>query len=289
LARRIVGLMPRHLHYVEPYAGGMAVLLAREPDDKRLWLADDGSHRGVSEVANDINGRLMTFWRVLQDVDQFARFLRQVEAIPLSRTAWEAAHGHVCGEDPVATAVSFFVDCRQSLAGRRKGFTGITRNRTPRGMNGNASEWLGAVDGLADVHQRLRRVVIENRPALEVIRREDGPATLFYLDPPYLHETRAATDTYGTFEMSEEDHRELLGILAAVEGGIVLSGYRSSLYDAAASQHGWTRIDFDIANHAAGGQSKRRMTECLWMNYQPDACIDGAEEAYDREMLSRQG
>ena len=76
-------------------------------------------------------------------------------------------------------------------------------------MSDNASAWLSAVDGLADVHARLRRVVVENLPALEVIRREDGPGTLFYCDPPYLHETRATVDAYA-FEMTEADHRELL-------------------------------------------------------------------------------
>ena len=76
LARRIVGLMPRHLHYVEPYAGGLAVLLARDPDDPRMWLGDTSDERGVSEVANDLDGRLMNFWRVVRGDDTFARFRR---------------------------------------------------------------------------------------------------------------------------------------------------------------------------------------------------------------------
>src|SRR3954464_13322891 len=73
LARRIVSLMPRHLHYVEPYAGGLAILLARDPEDPRLWL---DPHRGVSEVVNDIDGRLTNFWRVLRDELTFNRFRR---------------------------------------------------------------------------------------------------------------------------------------------------------------------------------------------------------------------
>jgi DNA adenine methylase len=261
--------MPRHIHYVEPYAGGLAVLLARDPEDRRLWVGDDGSCRGVSEVANDVNGRLMNFWRVLRSHEHFPEFLRQVQAVPLSRAEWEAAHSHIYGDDPVADAVAFFVNCRQSLAGRMQDFTGITRTRTRRGINGNASEWLSAVDGLPDVHRRLRRVVVENRPALDVIRREDGRGTLFYLDPPYLHETRADADAYASFEMTTEDHRELLEMLAGIEGQFILSGYRSVLYDTAAVQHGWRRLEFEIANHAAGGESKRRMTECVWVNYDP--------------------
>jgi DNA adenine methylase len=265
LARRIVALMPRHLHYVEPFAGGLAVLLARDPADPRLWSGDDGSHRGVSEIANDLDGRLMTFWRVLQDPDDFQRFRRFVEAAPMSRAAWEAAHAHEYGQDRVDDAVALFVCCRQSLAGRMNGFTSITRTRTRRGINGNASEWLGAVDGLPDVHARLRSVVLENRPALEVIGREDTPHTLFYLDPPYLHSTRSATTAYGPLEMTESDHRELLGLLKKVGGKVMLSGYRSPLYDQALAH--WTLHTFDLPNHAAGGKVKRRMTECLWCNF----------------------
>ena len=85
------------------------------------------------------------------------------QAIPLARPEWEAAHGHTpTGEDPVADALAFFVDCRQSRSGLMKGFTPVTRSRTRREMNGNVSEWLSAVDGLPDVHARLRRVSSRN-------------------------------------------------------------------------------------------------------------------------------
>jgi DNA adenine methylase len=261
LARRIVALMPPHLHYVEPYFGGGAVLLARDPEDPSLWLAP---HLGVSEVVNDINRRLINFWRVLRDAAHFERFRRAVEAIPLARTEWEAAHTHAHdGKDPVADAVAFFVDCRQSRSGLMKGFTPMTRNRTRRGMNGNVSEWLSAVEGLPAVHKRLMRVFIENIPALELIRREDAPGTLFYCDPPYLHETRSATDAYA-HEMTEKDHQELLDVLRQCKGKVVLSGYPSNLYDRALVH--WNRHTFDLPNNAAAGKQKDRETEVLWCN-----------------------
>jgi DNA adenine methylase len=265
LARRIVALMPKHLHYVEPYAGGLAVLLARDPDDPRLWSGTDGSHRGVSEVVNDIDLRLMNFWRVLRDEETFARFRRQVEAIALARAGWQEAHDHVYGADPVAGAVAFFVNCRQSLAGRQAGFTSITRNRTRRGMNGNASEWLSAVEGLPAVHARLRRVVVENMDALRLIPREDGPGTLFYCDPPYVHATRVSRGVYGEHEMSEADHRRLLEVVKGCKGKAMLSGYPSALYDAALAD--WSRHTFELPNNAAGGSTKARMTEVLWCNF----------------------
>jgi DNA adenine methylase len=264
LAARIMALMPPHLHYVEPFCGGLAVLLARDPNDRRLWLSGQARPGGVSEVVNDLNGRLINFWRVLRDAEHFPRFVRRCQATEMSRAVWEEAHGGGRRPDPVEDAWAFFVDCRQSRAGTFKGFTSLTRSRTRRGVNGNASEWLGAVEGLAAVHARLRPVVIESMDALALIAREDGEGTLFYCDPPYLHETRATTDVYA-HEMSREGHHNLLCLLCGCKAKVMLSGYRSEMYDDLLA--GWNRHDFAIANHAAGGKKKRRMTECLWCNF----------------------
>jgi DNA adenine methylase len=101
--------------------------------------------------------------------------------------------------------------------------------------------------------------------AIDFIRREDTPHTLFYCVPPYLPETRTATDAYGEFEMTEQKHRELLGLLKECEGKMMLSGYPSELYDRNLAD--WTRHTFNLPNHAAGGSKKRRMTEVLWCNF----------------------
>ena len=259
LAPRIVALMPAHTHYVEPYAGGLSVLLAKPCD-------------GISEAVNDIDGDLTTFWRVLQDVKAFARFRRRVQAIPFSEAEWEKARarlGRPSGlktqAERVERAVRFFVTCRQSMAGRCKDFAPLTRNRTRRGMNEQASAWLNAVDGLPAVHARLRRVVILNRPALEVIRSQDGPESLFYLDPPYVPETRASQEAFGGHDMTAGDHEELLGTLVGLKGMVMLSGYRCALYDKRLS--GWDCHEFDLPNHAAGGILKRRVTEAVWCNF----------------------
>lgn len=253
MASKIVALMPPHLHYVEPYAGGLSVLLAKDPE-------------GVSEVVNDIDGDLMNFWHVLQNADTWRDFQRIVEATPFSEEEFGVAKvARVFGND-VDSAVAFFVHCRQSLAGRMKTYAPLSRMRTRRGMNEQVSAWLQAVEGLPEVHARLKRVVILNRDALEVIRQQDGPDTLFYLDPPYLHETRATTGEYA-YEMNAGQHDELLTLLRPVRGKFLLSGYRSDLYDARADFAGWSRVDFDLPNNAAGGKSKRRMTESVWANF----------------------
>lgn len=148
LAAKIVALMPPHLHHVEPFAGGLNVLLARP-------------EYAVSEVANDIDGHLMNFWAVLGDPGRFEAFRRRAEATPFSEAGWRAAHAALeaggADPDPVGRAWAFVVACRQSLAGRGKAFTSVTRRRVRRGMNAEASAWLTAVDGLPAVHDRLNR------------------------------------------------------------------------------------------------------------------------------------
>ena len=130
-------------------------------------------------------------------------------------------------------------------------------------MNEQASAWWTCVDGLPAVSARLRRVIVVNRPALEVIRQQDGSKTLFYLVPPYLHETRASTEAY-KHEMTEDEHRELLATIQQCRGKVMLSDYPNPLYDQQLPD--WRRKDFRIDNKAASGLSKRRMTESVWMN-----------------------
>ena len=57
-------------------------------------------------------------------------------------------------------------------------------------MAGAVSRWLGAIEHLPDIAQKLLRVQFENAPAIEVIERYDSKDTLFYCDPPYPHESR---------------------------------------------------------------------------------------------------
>src|SRR5574338_1620263 len=136
LAQRIVERMPPHRVYVEPYAAGLSVLLAKDPE-------------GISEVVNDLDGDLTNFWHVLRDEEKFQRFVRIVEAIPFSEHEWQLARSSLgCDEDSVQNAVDFFVNCRQSLSGRGKSFAPLSTKRTRRGMNEQVSAWLTAVAGL---------------------------------------------------------------------------------------------------------------------------------------------
>jgi DNA adenine methylase len=255
LAQKIIALFPPHLHYVEPYFGGGAVLLAKDPE-------------GVSEVVNDLNMELSRFWAALQDAEVFAEVHRRLTITPFSEVEWEVAT--LSRPDTgklIVDAVNFFIRCRMSMSGRMKNFAPLSRTRIRRGMNEQVSAWMNCVDGLPAVHARLRRVVILNRDALDVIQQQDGPQTLYYLDPPYLHKTRATVGEYGAEEMTTDHHIELLMLLSKVKGKFLLSGYRSKLYNSEARRNGWNCHEFDIANHAASGALKRRMTECVWTNF----------------------
>jgi DNA adenine methylase len=134
-------------------------------------------------------------------------------------------------------------------------------------MNEQVAAWLSVIEGLPAVHARLKRVVILNQPALDVTRTQDGPRTLFYLDPPYAHETRATTGEYGQHEMTTHDHLVLLRTLMGIEGRFLLSGYRCDVYDEAAATGGWNRHDFELPNNASGSKAKKRMTESVWTNF----------------------
>jgi len=254
LAPKIVAMMPKHTHYVEPFAGGLSVLLAKDPEN-------------VSEVVNDLNGDLTNFWDALKGDETFAKMQRILEATPFSEAEWDRAREGLNAEDPAARAAAFYVLCRQSHSGRMTSFAALTRNRTRRAMNEQASAWMGAVDGLPAVHARLRRVAILNRPAVDVIRGQAGPNTLFYLDPPYVHETRSTTYEYGDHEMSLDQHRELIDAVLAAEGRFMISMYQHHLYDALLNQPNWRVEKFDLPNNSAGGETKDRMTECVYMNF----------------------
>ena len=263
LAERIVSLMPAHTHYVEPYAGGLAVLFAK-------------SCEGISEVVNDLDERITTFWRALQDDDFFSKSASRLQATTFNETEWRDAKAYFDTpvkrpnrQETVERAAKFFILCRQSMSGRCKDFTPLTRNRTRGGMNEQACSWLNAIEGLPAIHERLKRVVLLNRPAPEVIRTQDGPGVLFYLDPPYLPEVRATKDAFGPFDMTVEQHEELLDTIIGLQGMVMISGYASPLYDGRLAS--WAREEFDLPNNAGSGKQKRRMTEVVWMNFQPVA------------------
>ncbi len=248
LASRITAFFPAHNTYVEPFGGAASVLLNKEPSPV--------------EVYNDLDERVSRLFWVLREQGDELR--RRLILTPYSEVEFE--HAGVPHYDEVEQARRDFVPWRQSIGGRGEDFS-HTRHRPRRGMADVVSGYLSAIDDeLPKVIERLRTVQILCRPALEVIRRYDSEGTLFYCDPPYLPETRAEGGRAAyRVDMTEQDHRALLEVLLRCRGKVVLSGYPSALYERALG--GWRVVQFDVANHAAGGAAKKRETECLWLNW----------------------
>ena len=242
------------VHYVEPYFGGGSVLFALDPN-------------GISEVVNDLNGELTNFWDILRSRGQFPNLEHWLRNTPCSQIEFERSLTGYVHEDPVVRAGYFFVRNRQSRQALGRDFATLARQRARRGMNELPSAWLSAIEGLPAFHARLQRVVILNEDACKVIRQQDGPRTLFYADPPYLHETRSSSGEYGEFEMTEDEHCQLLETLAEIEGRFLLSGYRSELYNEFASKHGWVRHEREVDLKSSSKKAKERRMECVWTNY----------------------
>ena len=239
-----------YTHYNEPFAGGLSVLFAHDPE-------------GKSEAVNDLDGDLSNFWTVLARTPD--RLIRALWGTPLSQS--EFLEALKCKHDPdaVKRATAFFIRYRQSRQGLGKDYCTPT-TRTRRGMNENVSAWLTAVDGLPEAHQRLRRVEVRNMDAVKFIRLYDHERALFYLDPPYIHESRITTNAY-KFEMDSDDHECLLECLTNIKGMFLLSGYPSDLYDRYATANGWQVSSREIDNKSSSKKVKDKKTEVLWRNY----------------------
>jgi len=185
------------------------------------------------------------------------------------REEWEDARRRL-REEPNANAVDravwFFVQNRMSLAGRMETFTGVTKTRIRGGMSPEVYAYLGCVEGLPAVHERLRRVLIENRPAVKLMLSYDVEGWVQYLDPPYPAETRSSPGVYGKFEMTDAAHQEFLETANSLKNAkALISSYPSKMYERALRN--WNRHTFEIANHSSGGKKKERKTEVVWTNY----------------------
>ena len=246
----LLPLLPKATHYCEPFAGSGAVLLNREPSPV--------------ETYNDIDGEVVNFFRVLRDRQE--ELIKSIGLTPFSREELRSA-----AEEPIDNlselerARRFFVRARQVRTGLAQtasaGRWAHCKLTSRAGMAGAVSRWLGSVEGLSEIVQRLLRVQIENAPAIEVIQRYDSEETLFYCDPPYPHTSRGDSHAYG-YEMTDNDHRKLAEVLMNVKGKVALSGYHCELLDNL--YKGWNYTESTPKQCLS---VKQYRTEVLWTNY----------------------
>ena len=248
----LLPLLPSNCtHYCEPFAGSGAVLLNRPP--------------ALVETYNDLDGEVVNFFRVLRT--QKDELIELISLTPFSREEFALA----CELDPkldgLERARRFFVRARQVRTGLAQtaslGRWANCKNTSRSGMSGVVSRWLGGVENLDLIAERLLRVQIENRPALEAIMLYDSPETLFYCDPPYIHDTRGDISSY-RFEMTDSEHTRLAKILNQAEGLVAVSNYDCDLMNDLYPSQKWTK---HYSPEKTIHSTKDKRQEVLWVNY----------------------
>ncbi len=246
LAGAIADLLPRHRHYVEPFAGSLAVLLAKHPS--------------LMETVNDLDHRLMTFWRVLRE--QPTELARICYLTPHSRAEHQASYD-VDGLDELEVARRVWVSLTQGRGNtlRRTGWRHF-QDPSRRGSMGMPQYLEAYVERMAPAVARLRRVSLECREGLEVIREYGRHEDVcIYADPPYLGTTRSSRQ-YVVEMSSQIEHEALSEALNECRAAVVLSGYHSQLYDALYA--GWHVLELKAFTGQANTNGTR--TEVLWSN-----------------------
>jgi DNA adenine methylase len=246
LKRWIASLLPAHTVYVEPYAGGLSVLLNK--------------YRSAFEVVGDIDTGLIGLYVALRDEPKV--LIERLRSIPCVEESFAWATSTPEASDPIERAARFVVRYRFSRGGLGKSFSWSDRPRGNQAESLNSWETILAEE-LPRIARRIQRVEFLQGDAIELIRRHDGPDTLFYLDPPYVHSTRTARNVY-RHELAEAGHCRLLETISAIRGMVALSGYRSELYDHALQY--WERHEIERPNDSGQGKTKQRRTEVLWLN-----------------------
>lgn len=236
-------------HFCDVYGGSAAILINRKP--------------APVETYNDLDSELVNFFETLRN--QGSKLIKAISLTPFSREELVKACKPEKNLTKLERARRFYIRARQTRTGlaqtSSEGRWAHCILTSRAGMAGAVSRWLGAIDGLPEIVQRLQRVQIENAPALEIIERYDTEKTLFYLDPPYVHGCRNDLKAY-CHEMVDSDHVELASLLNKIKGRAVVSGYRTELYNKLFKK--WNRID---APSKTINSSKGKRQECLWLNF----------------------
>ncbi len=241
LAPWILSHFPAHRCYCEPFGGGGSVLL-RKP-------------RSYAEVYNDLDGEIVNLFTVARE--QGETLARLVELTPFARA--EFVGSYQPAEDPLEqarrTLVRSFMGFGSNALNKATGF----RANSNRSGTTPAHDWMNYPDALRVTIQRLRGVVVENRDATACMKQHDAPTTLHYVDPPYVFSTRSDDKPDYRHEMTDAEHETLAADLHGLKGMVVVSGYRSDLYDSLFSD--WKRID-----KAATADGAAKRVESLWLS-----------------------
>lgn len=248
LAPWIISHFPEHRVYVEPFGGAASVLLQKR--------------RSYAEIYNDRWSVVVNVFKVLRDPDLAAELERVLRLTPFSREEFIAAYAEA-GDSDVERARKTIL---RSFAGFGSAsthgdfLTGFRANSNKSGTT-PAHDWVNWPDQIVRFTRRLMGVVIENRPAIEILKQHDSQQTLHYCDPPYPHSTRNMNRGNAAYacEMSDQEHEEMADCLRALKGFVIVSGYACDLYDGLFSD--WRRVE-----RKALADGARERAEVLWLS-----------------------
>lgn len=237
MTAKILPLLPLCHTYVEPFAGSAAILFAKKSSPV--------------EVYNDIDGGLVNFFRIIANPKDFEQFYHQVALLPYARSLYyESRNTWKDIIDPIERAVAWFVVARQSFSGILGSSWSNSITFSRRGMSGSVSSWLSCIEGLPEIHQRFQRVQIEQVDWQDIFKRYDTPETLFYCDPPYVHNVRTSDGGEYKHEMTNDDHKNFISVLLKIQGMAIVSGYEHEIYKPL-ENNGWVMHKFHTACYAA--------------------------------------
>lgn len=246
----LLPLLPECNHYCEPFGGSAAVLINRKPSPV--------------ETYNDLDSEVVNFFKVLREEKD--KLIESIVLTPFSREEFvKAIYTPKETISDLERARYFYIRARQARTGLAQtaspGRWATCRDTSRRGMGGAVSRWLGGYYDLIEIASRLIRVQIDNRPAIDVINAYDSKDTLFYCDPPYPHESRGDSKAY-SFELTDQEHRELARTLHNVKGKVAVSGYVCELMQELYGD--WRRIE---APPRLCHSVKAIRQEALWVNF----------------------
>lgn len=221
--------------------------------------------RSDFEVYNDLDADVVNVFRVLRDRAGAEELRRLLRLTPWARVEFEGSY-EPCA-DPVEQARRTIVRCfmAHGSTSRRRGRTGFRAGSHPARRGGGFGDWRGYHEAVDSFTDRLHGVVIESRPALDLIARYGVADCLLYVDPPYPTSTRSSIRCDGdseraySHEMTDDDHRRLASALHQSQAAVFVSGYACPLYDDELYV-GWRRE----TKRAMADGGKERL-ECLWI------------------------
>lgn len=246
LAPWIISHFPNHEIYVEPFGGAGSVLLQKPQIG--------------CEVYNDLDLDVYNLFAVLRCPDCANLLIEQLQFTPFHREFYLEAYKDNTSNN-IQKAVSLLVKSFMSFSSngcfqKKSGFSSSTQ----KGKTTDATTWQKLPENIKSIVERLRGVIIENLPASQIINKHDSYKTLFYLDPPYLHNTRKTKKTY-KHEMTSNDHEQLLGQLNSIKGSAVISVYDSEMYNDLLA--GWEK--YSTTTRAASQRGTVVKVECIWV------------------------